>query len=40
MQYEFRRASSAAQTAHNVDDVYGVNTANERTTNYCLNASD
>lgn len=30
MENEFRRSSNAAGTPHNINDVYGVNTADER----------
>ncbi|XP_028030012.1 histone-lysine N-methyltransferase SETMAR-like isoform X1 [Bombyx mandarina] len=33
MEYEFRRGTSA-QTARNINDVYGMNTTNERTTRF------
>lgn len=34
MEYEYRRGSKAAQAARNINDVYGANTTNERTTRY------
>lgn len=36
MKYEFRCGSNAALTAHNANDVSGVNTANEYTPRYCF----
>lgn len=33
-EYEFRRGNNAAQTARNINDVYGVNTTNERTARF------
>lgn len=36
---EFHLNRNAAQTTHNINDLYGVNTINERTTR-CWNASD
>ena len=34
MEYEYRRGSNAAQAARNINDVYGANTTNQRTTCY------
>ncbi|XP_045454940.1 histone-lysine N-methyltransferase SETMAR-like [Melitaea cinxia] len=34
MEYEFRRRSKAAETARNINDVYGANTTNDRTIRY------
>ena len=34
MEYQFRRGSNAAQAARNINDVYGANTTNQRTTSY------
>ncbi|XP_045454794.1 histone-lysine N-methyltransferase SETMAR-like [Melitaea cinxia] len=34
MEYEFRRGSKAAEAARHINDVYGMNTTNDRTTRY------
>ncbi|XP_045452753.1 histone-lysine N-methyltransferase SETMAR-like [Melitaea cinxia] len=34
MEYEFRHGSKAAEAARNINDVYGANTTNDRTTRY------
>ncbi|CAH2084588.1 unnamed protein product [Euphydryas editha] len=34
MEYEFRRGSKAAEVARNINDAYGANTTNDRTTSY------